>query len=127
MKKGIRAKVKGWLVRQKITVKLWLYKRVILAGLGFVGLNAVDGWLTNYAHQLATSSGVMRSMEANPYLSPIAGHWILSFKGVLGLGVIGTLALVKKYTPNKVFWLLIFGSVVLLAVVLWNLRSLGVI
>ena len=127
MKKGVRAKLKGWFVRQRITVKLWLYKRVVLAAVSFLGLNAVDGYLTNYAQQLTASSGVMRSIEANPYMAPFVGHWALSFKGVLGLGVIGTLALVKRYTPNKVFWILVFGCVVVLAIVLWNLRSLGVI
>jgi len=123
--KGIEAKLKGWFGQRKLTVKLWLYKRVVLAGVGFVGLNAVDGYLTNSAHQLAVQSGIQRSIEANPFLASVAGHWALSFKGVIGLGVFGVLALVKKYTPDKLFWLLILGCVVFLGIVLWNLYWMG--
>lgn len=126
-KQNIKAKLKGCWEQRKLAVKLWLYKRVVLAGVGFLGLNAIDGYLTNSAHQVAVQSGLQRSIEANPFLAVVAGHWALSFKGVLGLGAVGVLALVKRYTPDKLFWLLILGCAVFLGVVVWNLHAMGVI
>ncbi|MBV6341218.1 DUF5658 family protein [Candidatus Magnetobacterium casense] len=122
-----KGKVKAWLERQKVAVKVWLYRRALLAGLGFVGLNAVDGYLTNYATHLASSSGVMRAVEANPFLAPIAGHWALSFKGVLGLVVIGGLAWWKKSSPQTLFLMIMGGCVIFLGVVIWNLCRLGML
>jgi hypothetical protein len=117
------SKLRAWIERQKIGVKLWLYKYLVLAGLGFVGLNTVDAQLTNYAHRLVGVTGI----EANPFMQPFVGSWVLSFKGVIGLGAIGLIAYARKVTPNKLFWWLVFGCAVFLVVILWNLRSLGVI
>ena len=117
------SKLRAWIERQKIGVKLWLYKYLVLAGLGFVGLNTVDAQLTNYAHRLVGVTGI----EANPFMQPFVGSWVLSFKGVIGLGAIGLIAYARKVTPNKLFWWLVFGCAVFLGVILWNLRSLGVI
>ncbi len=122
-----KGKLRAWLEKQKIKAKLWLYRYALLTGLGFVGLNAVDGYLTNYAHQLAVQSGIQRGIEANPFLAPIASHWALSFKGVLGLGVLAILARVRKATPNKLFLWLAIGCGVFLAIVIWNLYALRMI
>jgi hypothetical protein len=91
-----------------------------------VGLNAVDGYLTNYAHQIAVSSGIQRSIEANPFLAPIAGHWALSFKGLLGAGAIGLIAYVKHLTPSRLTWYLVGGCAMFAAVIAWNLYAIGV-
>ncbi len=122
-----KGKLRSWIERQRIAVRLWLYRKGILLTLGFVGLNAVDGYLTNYAHSLAVQSGIQASIEANPFLAAVAGHWALSFKGLLGAGAIGLLAYFKHFTPNKFMWYMMIGCVVFGGIVLWNLHKLGVI
>lgn len=118
-----KTKLREWAERQKIGLKLWLYKNLIIAGLSFIGLNSVDAYLTNYAHRLIATTGV----EANPFMQPFIGSWALSFKGVIYLGVIGLLAKAKRYTPDKIFWLLTFGCFIFGCIILWNMYSLGVI
>ena len=125
--KSWRERLSDLLWRLKVTGKLWLQRHIALAALGFLGLNAVDGWLTNQAYQLAVQSGIQRSMEANPFLAPVASHWAISFKGLLGLAAIGLLAKIRKLSPQVIFWIIVFGCMVFLGVVLWNCHSLGVI
>lgn len=87
-----KGKVKAWIERQKIAVKLWLYRRAVLVGLGFVGLNALDG----YAQRIMVASGAQHMIDANSFLAPIASHWSLSLRGVLAAAVIGVLTWVKR-------------------------------
>lgn len=118
--KNIKEKVKAWIQRQKFNIRLWIYQRLVLVALGFLGLNAVDGYITNYAQQ-----GMTKVVEANPFLAPIAGHWALSFKGVFGLAAIGVLSWVRKLAPTRIFWLLVFGCLVFLCIIVWNLHQVG--
>ena len=122
-----KSKLRAWIERQRIGLKLWLYHRAILAGLAFVGLNVVDAYLTNYAHRMATDMGVQQSIEANPFLQSLAGSWALGFKGVIGIAVLGVLAMGKHLTPDTLFKWLAFGCLVIGVIVVWNLLSLGVI
>jgi len=122
-----KGKLVAWIERQKIGVKLWLYRRAVLVGLGFVGLNAVDGYVTNVGHRMAVAVGVQQSIEANPLLQSMAGSWALSLKGVIGLAVLGILARFKHFSPATLYNWLLFGCVILLVVVLFNLYSLRVI
>ncbi len=50
-----------------------------------------------------------------------------SKKGIVGATIIGAIAWVRKFTPQKVFNWLLFGCAVFVGVILWNLYSLGVI
>ena len=122
-----KGRLVAWIERQKIGVKLWLYRRAVLVGLGFVGLNAVDGYVTNVGHRMAVAVGVQQSIEANPLLQSMAGSWALSLKGVIGLAVLGILARFKHFSPATLYNWLLFGCVILLVVVLFNLYSLRVI
>lgn len=122
-----KEKVKDWSWRQKVSVKLWLYRRVLVASFGFVCLNAVDGWLTNHAHSLMSHVAIAQSIEINPFIQPAVGHWALGFKGVLGVGAFVLLAWYKKWSPNKLFAWLMFGCLVFVGVIIWNLYSLGMI
>lgn len=122
-----KGKLGAWIERQKIGVKLWLYRRAVLVGLGFVGLNAVDGYVTNVGHRMAVAVGVQQSIEANPFLQSMAGNWALSLKGVIGLAVLGILARFRHFTPGTLYKWLLFGCIVVLAVILFNLYSLRII
>ena len=119
--KSSKEGVKAWLWRQKVSVKRWLYNRAILAGAGFLGLNAVDGYLTNHAQSLARQLGVTQTIEANPFLQPIMGHWLLGFKGLLGLAVIGLVAKLRNVNQTKVFYALMLGCFALALAISWNL------
>lgn len=122
-----KGKLGAWIERQKVAAKLWLYRRAVLVGLGFVGLNAVDGYVTNVGHRMAVAVGVQQSIEANPFLQSVAGSWALSLKGVIGLAVLGILARFKHFTPGTLYKWLLFGCIVLLVVVMFNLYSLRII
>jgi hypothetical protein len=122
-----KSKLRAWIERQRIGVKLWLYRHAILAGLAFAGLNVVDAYLTNYAHRMATAVGVQQSIEANPFLQSLAGNWALGFKGVIGIAALGVLVKVRHLTPDTLFKWLLFGCGVFVVIILWNLLSLGVI
>lgn len=122
-----RDKVKDWSWHQEVSTKLWLYRHALVASLVFVGLNAVDGWLTNYAHNLVSHVAIAQSVEANPFMQPAVGHWALGFKGLLGVGAFAVLAQYKKWSPNKLFAWLMFGCLVFAGVIIWNLHSLGMI
>ena len=124
-KKGIGKRISDWFYRRRVDLKVWLYKRIFLVALGFLGLNAVDGYLMNYAQQLAARSGIEHSIESNPFLAPFVGHWSMSLKGILGLAIIGVVAKVRNLTPQQLFWLIVFSCALFLAIVIWNLYSLG--
>jgi hypothetical protein len=120
--KNIKEKVKAWIARQKLNIKLWIYQRLVLVALGFIGLNAVDGYMTNYVQQTTT-----KIAEANPFLAPVVGHWVLNFKGILGLAAIGAISWVRKIAPDRVFWILLFGCLVILCIIVWNMHTMGLI
>lgn len=87
-----KGKVKAWIERQKIAVKVWLYRRAVLVGLGFMGLNALDG----YAQRIMVASGAQHIIDTNSFLAPISSHWSLSLRGILAAAVIGVLTWVKR-------------------------------
>jgi predicted anti-sigma-YlaC factor YlaD len=123
-----RGKLRTWVDRQGITtVRLWLYRRATLVGLGFLGLNAVDGYVTNVGHRMAVAVGVQQSIEANPLLQSMAGSWALSLKGIIALAVLGILARFNHFSPSTLYKWLLFGCIVLLAVIMFNLYSLRII
>jgi len=124
-KEPTKTALKDRILQHKLTLKLWLQKYIVMASLGFIGLNAFDGYLTNQAHQFALQSGIQRTIEANPFLAPIAGHWAMSFKGVLGLAAIGVLSYVRKFSPRTMFWVLMLGCLLFIGVIFWNLHSMG--
>lgn len=115
--------------RQKvhIAIGVWLHRHVILLALGFLGLNAVDGYLTNYAHQLAMANGLLRSVEANPYMQAFVGTSTLNFKGAIGIVILGLLAWWKQWQANKLAKVLVVGCLVFVGVLVWNLVHLRMI
>jgi hypothetical protein len=123
-KKGIEERVKAWLWRQKGNIKRWLYNRVALAVAGFLGLNMVDGYVSNHALSLARQLGVAQTIEANPFLYPILGNWTMGVKGLLGLAVIGLVARLRNLSPTKVFYVLMFGCIALAVAISWNLWAI---
>lgn len=112
----LKRRIADWIYRRKIDWKLWLQRNILMAALGFMGFNAVDGYLTN---------SIQRGLEANPVLAPIAGHWGLSFKGILGLAAIGAIDRVRKYRPNLLFYIAMAGSFAFAGVLIWNLHVMG--
>ena len=101
--------------------------KLIAVGLVFIALNAGDAYLTNIGHHMASSAGAEQNIEANPFLQSLVGSWVLGFKGLVGIAAIGLLAWVKHFSPSTLFRWLIFGCGVILAIIIWNLYSLGVI
>lgn len=125
-RKGAEKALGDWIRRQKVTIKLWLYRRALLAALGFIALNAVDAHLTNWASRQAQGMGIAQSIEANPILQPIVGTWALSFKGLLGAGVIGLFGFARHLSPDRLcFWFLL-GCLVMIGVIFWNMYSTGI-
>lgn len=120
-KKNIPQRVKGWLGQLKEGGKLWLQRNIVLAALGFVGLNALDGYLTNHV----VNSSMLKTIEANPFMQPFVGHWAFSFKGVLGLGAIALLGRVRRFSPRVIFWLIMLGCFLFVGVIFWNLHTMG--
>ena len=107
----------------KLGDRLWLYRYIILAGAVFVALNAVDAYLTNHAHRLVSNVDI----ESNPFMQAYAGSWLLIFKGLIALVVIWLVAWLRKATLEKILHWLVFGCMVFVGVILWNLYSLGMI
>ena len=118
-------KVTNFVQRRRVTGQLWLQKGILLAGLCFILLNAVDGYLTIYAHQIAAQHGIQHSIEANPFLAPIASHWAISGKGILGLAAICLLGFIREFSPRIMFRAILLGCIVFSGVIIFNMNSLG--
>ena len=118
-------KVTNFVQRRRTTGQSWLQKGIMLAGLCFVLLNAVDGYLTICAHQIAAQHGIQHSVEANPFLAPIASHWAISFKGILGLAAICLLGFIRDFSPRIMFRAILLGCIVFSGVIIFNMNSLG--
>ena len=109
------------LTRWKNTI--WLYRLAFIAGLVFIALNAVDGYLTNYAFQQAGT----RAVEANPFVQPFLGHWALPMKGIVGVGLYVMFALYKNLSPGRLFFWVSFGCVIFAGIIVWNMSSMGLL
>lgn len=119
--KPLKERVDSW---RRIAAELWQYRYAMAAGLVFIGLNVIDGYLTNYAYHMADG---MASVEANPFMQPFLGHWALSLKGVMGLGIFALLAWLKRLSPDRLFWWIVFGCVVFTGIIIWNMYAMGMI
>ena len=120
--KAWRQRLSDFWWRTSVTWRLWWQRRVVFAAVLFLALNAADGFLTNRAHGMAMEYGI--TIEANPFLAPIAGHWALLLKGIVGVAAIVTLGTLRGFSGRTMCRMLLFGSFVFLGITGWNLYAL---
>lgn len=91
----------------------------------FLTINCADAVLTNRAYAMLESMGLNgKLVEVNPILQPLAGSWLLMLKGLFALIIIVGLNKVANISMKKV---LLWASLVLSIVCIWNAKSIGVI
>jgi len=91
----------------------------------FLCLNVVDALLTNRAYALLESAGLEgRLAEANPILQPLAGSWIIMAKGFLALVV---MVVANRFAKIPMRRMLIWASLALVLICIWNAKSIGLI
>lgn len=120
--KTLKQRMIDWLRQQSVTIRKWMVNRLVLAAAGFMGLNAVDGYLSNHAAVLARQLGITQTVEANPFLQPIMGNWIgMGVKGLLTLAVFGLVSRLSKVPQRAIIFALMLGCLALAAAISWNL------
>jgi hypothetical protein len=103
----------------KVSAFVLTYRKALIAAIVFLALNALDGFITNYAYNATSTAQV----EANPLLQMFVGHWALGLKGFFGLVFFALLAYFRRMTPDRLFGWLVFGCIVFIGIITWNIYA----
>jgi hypothetical protein len=102
-----------------------LQSRTIFWLLLFLSLNIADSILTNKAHAMLELAGLEGKMaEANLILRPLAGSWLLVFKGAFALIIILGFNKLSGIPLRRIMQWACFALGI---ICIWNAKSIGLI